>query len=313
MTMTPNRIVLIGQRSRYDEAVADGNIYPGMKLKEKSNGRVVADDEMGSTAPLIIAIEDGFCGKTIKELNYTANNVARFYRPGKGDRFLMLLKNGQNVTEATDLVSAGDGTLTTYTGAKLNQIVAPSTVITNTNTETTFSNGSYAIPAGSLRAGDVIHVRARVFVVGENGTDTHRIRIYLGTAPITLADSAALQLAANDVVTFDLFLTVRTVGATGTVIATGTLQYSISGTFTTKGVTLASTTLDTTVANTLAVKSLASAASTGNQVRLDEFLVEDNRAGGILPAVRSAEAVDNSLGVGTSEFSAAAFIRCNIP
>lgn len=314
MGWTPQRIELISH-GRHDEAPASADCYPGMVLQQNSSMQVAPHAVPGGLGPLMVAVEDAWRGADITQ-KLPANYVIPFRRPTRGDLLLMLLQNGQNVAAGVGLMSAGDGTLVANNGPSLYEIVTPSAVITNVGTETAFSNGTYTIPANTLQVGDVIHVRAKVFCVAENSTNTHRIRLYLGTAPLTLADSTALQLAANDVVEFNLDITVRTIGATGTIIATGTMAYTISGTWTSSGITDVSATLDTTIAEPLVIKSLASAVSAGNQIRLDEFTVNLARAGGLNTLVYSAEAINNSIGAGSSPisgFNSAAFIRVQVP
>lgn len=311
---TPSRVVLIA-RGRYDEGVLDADVWPGMLMARKSNGNYIPHNVIGGGGPLLVATEDVLRGKTIKE-KLLSGDQAPFYHPARGDQFLMLLKNGQSVTNGDPLMSSGDGTLIAALGqgsSVLYEIVTPSTVITNTNTETAFSNGSYTVPANTLAVGDVISVRAKVFCISENSTNTHQIKLYMGGTPITIVDSSARQLAANDVVEIEANITVRTITASGTIIADGYVDFSISGTFTHLPFTLASSTMDSTVANPIVIKSTASATSATNQVRLDEYRVSLARLGSINTIVSALETRDNSGGTGTSEFNSAMFIRCLVP
>lgn len=302
----PNTIVLIA-RGRHEEFPADdGNTLPGHLLQKQSDGGVVRHATAGAgPVEILVAKEDVFQGGTINGVynvqsqtyaNYTSGSQVMVHVAAKGDKLLMRLASGQNVAAQTQLMSNGDGTLTAFFGPTLYQIVAPSTVVTNVNTETQFSNGTYTIPANFLAVGDIIRIAGKVFVIAENSTNTHQVKVYIGTGPTTLLDTTALQLAANDVVEFSLDLTIRTLGSSGTFVASGTLKYTISGTSTIKAVTIASTTIDTTVAETIAVKVTPSVANAGNQVRLDELTVIDSRAGGFAPVVQADEAINNSGG-----------------
>ncbi len=181
-------------------------------------------------------------------------------------------------------------------GQKLYEIVAPSTTITNLGTETTFSNGTYTIPANFLLVGDVIRIHAKTFLIAVNSTNTHRVRAYVGST--TLADSGAVAMIANDVVIMDITMTIRTITASGTFIADGVVAYSINGTYTSTPFTVASTTIDSTVTQAITIKSLASATSTGNQIRLDEMEILLDRAGlpTVFPMVQAAEALANATG-----------------
>ena len=306
MSWQPNTIRLI-THGRYDEAVAGADTYPGYILARQSNDKVIPHNVSGGNArPLMIQIEDALSGGIITT-KCASGNICRFYYPNPGDLFLCLIANGQNVTEGDYLMSNGDGTLIEFNaspgGEKLYEILAPSTTITSTGTETAFSNGSYTIPANFLQVGDVLRMHAKAFLIAVNSTNTHRIRLYIGAT--TLADSTALSLVASDVVIIDITMTIRTITASGTFIADGVVTYSISGTFTEVPFTVASTTIDTTVTEAVVIKSLASASSSGNQIRLDEFVIELDRAGlpTEYPVMQAADTLNNTSG-------SAAFLRC---
>lgn len=297
--MKPNRIALKIGSGRYDEIVAGAELFPGMLVLENSSNQAVAHSVAGGGGHPIIVQEEALAGRTILQA-ITSGDPAPVRRAGNGDQLLCLLQSGQNVAHGTHLMSAGDGTLMAVLGPTLANIVAPSTTITNTNVETTFSNGTLTIPANSLKVGDVIRIHARAFCIAQNSTDTHRIRLYINST--TLADSTALALDPNDWVMIDMELTIRTIGATGTFVADGELTTVVAGTPTTVDIIVASTTLDTTAAAVITIKSLASATSTGNQIRLDEFNVQLERAGGINALFTADEAIDNSSGSAIAEF-----------
>lgn len=315
--VTPNRIVLISPHGRHDEAPVDTDVWPGMFILRQADGNVIPHNVPGAgggSGLSIFATENVYAQGgdiTQKAAAASGNNVAMLHIPQKGDMMLALLQNLQIVAENVGLMSAGDGTLMANPGKVPVNIVAPSTVITNLGTETQFSNGSYAIPANFLQAGDIFKIHAKATCVAENSTNTHRVRMYIGST--TLADSAALQLVAADIVEFDVELTVRTIGASGTFVATFKGQDSVAGTFAILSGTVASTAIDTTVVETIAVKSLASATSAGNQIRLDEFKIEILRPTGLETVAVTDEACDNSGSTGTSGFNTAKFVRVWIP
>lgn len=155
--------------------------------------------------------------------------------------------------------------------AVLNEIIAASAVITNVGVETTFSNGSFTLPANELQPGDILDVDATIALVARNATDTQRVRLYLGST--ALLDTGAIGMAAADFVRLYFRLLVRTDGATGTILGDGQQNYNLAGTDTFKSANLVSTTIDTTSgsANIIKVTALASAANAGNQIRLDRF------------------------------------------
>lgn len=148
--------------------------------------------------------------------------------------------------------------------------------VTNTNTETVFSTGTYTIPANRLQAGTVITVVAAVTVTGVAAADTLRLRVRIGGASGTvLALSPAIAVAANDTAFITCTAVVRTAGATGTVIgsalgagpdAPSAVGYGWSSVGT-------STTLDTTATQAVVCTATWSATSASNVARLDVFNV----------------------------------------
>lgn len=294
-----NRIVLISPYGRKDEvSVGASDIWPGMLVQVGSDGNAIPHSQPGAAGPVSVMTEDVLRGGTILQPALASSGVCPIWRPVKGDKMLFLLQKGQSVTKGTALMSAGDGTLVGNPGEILYEIMAPSTGITNTTTETAFSNGQYTIPANYLQPGDVLVIRGRTTLTSHNGTDTHNIKIYIGS--VLIASSGAVNLAANSVVEWALFLTVRTIGATGTIVASGYLMAGVPGTGTPVGVVLSSTTLDTTVAETIKVTSTASAASTSNIIQLDEDTITNTRDTGASGIVVADETKDNSGGTGTS-------------
>lgn len=145
--------------------------------------------------------------------------------------------------------------------------VAASTALTNSTTETNFDNSTLTIPANSLNVGDVIRVRAQVIATATNSTDTLTVKLKLGSTAV--ASTGAVDVANNDIAYIDADLVVRTIGATGTLVATGAVGLGVEGTATAKPFKLASTTVDTTAALTLAVSGQWSVANAGDSCRLD--------------------------------------------
>ena len=149
-------------------------------------------------------------------------------------------------------------------------ISAPSSDLTNSSTETTF-NKSVIIPANTLSVGDIIKIRSAIVVSAVNATDTLVGDLLLNATKV--CTSHALAVAANDLITVDVDLVVRTIGASGTVVASGFQHIGAKtvgavATTTFRPVFLVSTTLDTTAAATIAVSAKWSAASANNTCAL---------------------------------------------
>ena len=84
--------------------------------------------------------------------------------------------------------------------------VAASTAVTNTTTETAFSN-SHTIPANTLQTGDVLKIRAPGIAPATNSTDTLTLKLKIGSTVI--AATAAADVANNDIGYFDAMVVVR--------------------------------------------------------------------------------------------------------
>lgn len=153
--------------------------------------------------------------------------------------------------------------------------VAASAAITNSSDETAFDK-SVTIPANYLKAGDVIRVRLQAIATATNSTDTLTLKLKLGSTVV--AATAAVDVANNDIGYMDVDIVIRTIGASGTMVAAGVQGLGVEGTVTAKPVKLASTTVDTTAALTLSVTGTWSAVSSGDSVRLDVLDVQLIRA-----------------------------------
>lgn len=178
---------------------------------------------------------------------------------------LGLDRSGNLILDRGDTVGESLVRYTAYTNT------AASSAVSNTITETAFSV-SYTIPAGTLVAGESIDIDWQGIATSTNGTDTLRIRVYLGgTSGTLLYDHAAQDVANNDVFLGTYRLIIRSVGSSGTVVGYGWGKSvaAAEGTATFKDDILASTTVNTTAAQDIVVSATWSAASASNSCRLD--------------------------------------------
>jgi hypothetical protein len=152
---------------------------------------------------------------------------------------------------------------------------AASTAVTATASETLFDT-FFTIPANSLRAGSVIQIHYQGIATLTNGTDTLQTKLYLGGLTGTaLQTGTATDVANNNIFAGDAFLVIRTIGASGTFVASGsfTAVPAASGTATRVEVITGSTALDTTAAIVIGVSATWSTNNAGNSCRLDELIV----------------------------------------
>jgi len=149
--------------------------------------------------------------------------------------------------------------------------VAASAAVSNTTTETAFDK-SHTIKANTFKVGDVLRVRAQVIATATNGTDTLNLKLKIGSTVI--AATGAIDVANNDIGYIDALIVVRTIGASGTMVATGVQGLGAEGTVTAKPFKLASAALDTTADQTITVSATWSVASSSDSCRLDVLAVE---------------------------------------
>ena len=113
--------------------------------------------------------------------------------------------------------------------------------------------------------------------VSTNSSDTSTIKLRLGVtsavAGTTIATSAALNVDDNDDVYIDMYVTIRTVGSSGTMVGHGQIRTDDAG-GTLLNIILASTTINTTVVNYIGYTNTWSVASGSNQMAADSFIVD---------------------------------------
>ena len=137
---------------------------------------------------------------------------------------------------------------------------------THNNTTDAANVASLEIPANRLNAGSIIHLQSAGFVLDNNGTDTLTplLNLLHGSTTVELAAGAALDVADNDIIRFDSWIQVRTIGTAGTFVSCTKLNVDSAG-GTNKDVITTSTAVDTTTAIRLAVNLDWSAANADNE------------------------------------------------
>ncbi len=158
--------------------------------------------------------------------------------------------------------------------ALLYAAVAASTAITGATEAETIFDKNFSIPANTLVAGTILRIRAQGIYTATTGAETHSLLVKVGAT--TIITLAAVDPANNDIFSFDLLVVVRTAGASGTCVATGTiLAQAQTAVGTAKPVFLASTAIDTTAAAIVGVYiDRQGAATDSDSARLDILTVE---------------------------------------
>lgn len=304
MATTATCIGLRCDKDNYEEYVAnDGAIKPGHLLEVLSTKKVQKHSVVGGRTMRYVALEDGKQGYTKNQYDvYASGDPVRVQSCKPGDMMaLRLPAAAEAVVIGNVLISDGAGCVikTAQIGSELlYQSVAASTAVTNTVSTEQFFTGTYTIPARTLRVGDVINIRGHAVVSAAAGTDTLTIKVYVGTVAVLV--TVATNATTADVVYFDVDCIVRTIGATGTVVArqihaNGPVASIAAGPVIADHV--ASTTLDTTAAAIVRASATWSATTATCTVALQSLSVALNRTGNSdLGVAVAMEAIDNSLG-----------------
>jgi hypothetical protein len=158
---------------------------------------------------------------------------------------------------------------------------ANSTIITNTTTESSLINGgvgTLTIPANGFSVGDSFRA---VFggVVNANNNQTIRIKVKAGS--VILLDSGLQNLGSsviNDLWSLNIDFTIRQIGAAGvaSIVSLGSFHYTKTNNASVQGFgfnVVNNTTFDTTISNVLDVTAQWGAASTGNNIYSDIFIL----------------------------------------
>lgn len=300
MTTTATCIGLRCDKQNYEERIAnDGTIKPGHLVELLSTNKVQRHSVVGGRCMRWVALEDGLQGWPKSQYDaFASGDPVRLQANVPGDWMaLRLPAAAPAVVVGSPLVSNGDGCVvkSAIIGPLLYGNVAASTAVSNTVSTEQFYDATYSVPANTLRAGDVLHIRGHVIVSAETSTDTITVKVYIGAA--LLVASLAVNSTAADVIMFDIVVKVRTAGASGTIVANAMRANGPVATATFTPYILASTALDTTAANIVRVSSTWSATTATNTSALQDLTVELFRNGSADTIVAFAtEAIDNSAG-----------------
>ena len=156
-----------------------------------------------------------------------------------------------------------------------------SNIITNTTVETSLINGgvgTLSVPANGFSVGDSFRA---VFGGVMNANNNQTIRIRMRTGAVLLLDSGIQDLGSaviNDVWSLNVDFTIRQVGTAGvaSIVSLGGFHYTKTNNSSVQGFgfnVINNTTFNTTISNTLDVTVEWGAASTGNNIYSDIFIL----------------------------------------
>lgn len=154
----------------------------------------------------------------------------------------------------------------------LGSIVAASAAVSNTATETAFDK-TITIPANLLSVGAVLRISGRVRVTSGNSTNTLTLKLKVGSQVILTTAAVDVTDGGGDIGVFSAEVTVRTIGASGTLTASGSSGLGVIGTATMRvdGLAAASFTADTTAALVISATATWSVASASNSCQLEDL------------------------------------------
>jgi hypothetical protein len=188
--------------------------------------------------------------------------------------------SGTSGIAGTSGTSGVSPTLPTSVNYGLFAQTANSTIITNTTVETSLINGgvgTLSVPANGFSVGNsFVAVMAGILNVTNNQT----IRIKVKTGSVILLDSGAQPITniTNNVFSLNVNFTIRQLGTAGvaSIVSLGTFHYvkTVNGVI--EGFSfnvVNNTTFDTTISNTLDITVQWGAASTGNSIYSDIFIL----------------------------------------
>ena len=142
--------------------------------------------------------------------------------------------------------------------------------VTCNNSTSLNTTGSAKILANSLVAGNAIHIVARGRVISSNSTDTLKAVLKIGTTIIQ--ETATLDVENDDIVDLDCWIQIRTIGSSGTFVATGEFRTDNLGS-TRLPFTKTSTSIDTTINHNITLGLQWSIGNSDNQYTQDTFIV----------------------------------------
>ncbi|MCP4566490.1 MAG: hypothetical protein GY841_02785 [FCB group bacterium] len=294
--MSSYNTIDLDNNSRTEELLAVAAISPGYLCEKTSAGKVQAHSSTGGAHMRLFAREDSLQGDNV-DTAYAADDIVSLAYIPPGNRVQSVLGLNQTAVIGSNLISGGDGTLIVADQAAelLFQNVASSTTMHTWTTIAAF-DVDYDIPKGFLKAGDKLRIKARVNVIKANSTDTVALTLRLGGT--TIIATAALNITDNDTGLIEAEITIRTVGASGTMVAGGTTAFGVDGTATAVVFALPSTAIDTTTADlTVDVAATASVSHADNQVALDDLSVELLRTDPTTVVLEASEAVTTTSAV----------------
>lgn len=285
------------------QAIGESSVFPVAAAVHPYEGSMLGDAS-GYARPLVAG--DKFLGHSQEEQNNTGAAGVLDVEALTGRYTGQVTIASVAITDIDkDVFASDDGTYTLTRGAntlvgKVKRYVTTNTAVVEFDTtrsaeKSTLLGANIALGAEladdagvfvdfvnpitidgtTLRAGDVLRVKGLVKVPDANGTDTLDVKLLLGTETIfQTGDLTMTDDAGNDVIEFEVDITINAIGASGKVAAFGTYTTLLNTTYATKTIDKAEATEDISGSVVIKVQGDWSAAHDDNEAYLKHLNVE---------------------------------------
>ncbi len=286
------------------QAIGESSVFPVAASVRPYAGSMLGDAS-GYARPLVAG--DKFLGHSQEERNNASGGAGALFVEGLTGRY-----TGQ-VTIASvaitdidkDVFASDDATYTLTRGAntlvgKVKRYVSANLAVVEFDTtrsaekstllganitpgaELVDSAGAFVdfvnsitVDGTTLRAGDVLRVKGMVKVPDVDGTDSLDVKLLMGTEEIfSTGDLTMTDDAGNDVIKFEVDITINVIGASGKIAAMGSYDTLLNATYDRKTIDKAEATEDISGDVVLKVQGDWSAEHADNESYLKHFNVE---------------------------------------
>lgn len=148
--MAYKTITIMGDGVRKEATATAVAITPGMLVERTSAGLVQAHSNAGQPAQTMFAVEDDLQGNEITD-NYSASAIIQFNVFRRGDEVYAILNDGEDVSIADFLESAGNGKLRKHTASSAGAVEYPNSIVGVALEAVDMSDSSAADPSGRIR------------------------------------------------------------------------------------------------------------------------------------------------------------------
>lgn len=279
-----------------------GWFYPGGVLPTQT-GNIVIDESGSSLNGWYYPLDDtsGNLTQTLQAVATVPGKVVTFEKVAATGNTCTITSNGtepigvigspttfvlKNLGDRVTLISTGVtasgwrilSQFRGYSGLLFSNIAASSAVLGSTGGATSGTGAafdqSYTLPANTAKAGDRLRIKFQGTPSSGNSNDTLTITLAIGGTTIVATAAFDVTNGGGDIFYGEVELTIRTIGSSGTFVASGIQGIGVPGTVTGKPWFLGSTAINTTTTQAITVNALWGSSSASNSARLDMLTVE---------------------------------------